>query len=167
MIRSKLPMEDNLFKSLRGVTISTRTELLLDYDMWGEIEIIWQKDKVVASRPRTAKCPRQHTTSCTMGASRAHTVHSPQNICVGHPIRGRDNKRPFSTITRSRKVVQRPTWPPEPRIWPTGLRRRISHKIISTGYYGTHHYSLRVPRLGISDDEPCRDTKRALIFFFC
>ena len=84
------------------------------------------------------------------------------------PDSGKGQNRPFSTtrITRSRKVVQRPTWPPEPRIWPTGLRRRISHKITSTGYYGTHHYSLRVSRLGISDDEPCRDTKRTLIFFF-
>ena len=83
------------------------------------------------------------------------------------PDSGKGQNRPFSTtrITRSRKVVQRPTWPPEPRIWPTGLRRRISHKITSTGYYGTHHYSLRVSRLGISDDEPFRDTKRTLIFF--
>ena len=24
-----------------------------------EIEIIWQKDKIVASQPRTAECPRQ------------------------------------------------------------------------------------------------------------
>ena len=99
MIRSKLQMEDKLFKSLR----SKLTKLLLVFDMWGEIEI-WQKGKVVASSPRTAKCPRQNTTSCTMGASRAHTAHSLQNICVRHPIRERDKKRPFSTtrITRSR-----------------------------------------------------------------
>ena len=90
MIRSKLPMEDKLFTSPRGVTISTLTTLLLVFDVLGEIQIIWQKDKVVASRPRTAKCPRQNTTSCTMGASRAHTVHSLQNICVGHPILGKD-----------------------------------------------------------------------------
>ena len=103
MIRSKLQMEDKLFKSLRGVTISMLTKLILVFDMLGEIEIC-QKGKVVASRPRSAKCPRQNMTSCTMGASRAHTAHTLQNICVGHPIRGRDKKRPFSTtrITRSR-----------------------------------------------------------------
>ena len=54
-------MKDNLFKSLRGVTISALTKLLLSFNVWGEIEIIWQKDKVVASRPPAAKCPRQHT----------------------------------------------------------------------------------------------------------
>ena len=39
-------------------------------------------------------------------------------------------------------------------------------QITSTLCYGTYHYSLRVPKLGICDDEPCRDTKRTLILFF-
>ena len=39
-------------------------------------------------------------------------------------------------------------------------------QITSALCYGTYHYSLRVPKLGICDDEPCRDTKRTLILFF-
>ena len=71
-------MKDNLFKSLRGVTISALTKLLLSFDVWGEIKIIWQKDKVVASRPRAAKCPRQHTKHFrwTLNSGRGQTAHS-------------------------------------------------------------------------------------------